>query len=370
MILALAVVSLGTPAWAQIEYIVINLGPGRPTAINGRGRVSGRTRFRSEDVGRPSFWRDSGSCEINEWCTAGTRVLEDLDEEKAKGNALAINNRDVVVGWARDANGGQTAALWDPFANTYGSRITFLGTLGGGWSIATGITDQSISRYPVIVGNAESADGTVHAFQMVRFGEMENIGSLGGRSRADAISPDGSYIVGAEEIPGDRYHAVMWKRDESGLSLHDLGTLGGLWSIAHDVTNEGWVVGQSDTGGPNGGPFHAFVRSPSGEMRDLGTLATPESNQYRHSAAFGTNPRGDVVGRAEAQDRSWRGFLFTEARGMVDLNDLIPPMWTVEEAVAITPEGKIVVTGRGPNSGPNEPHSFLLVPIQSACLAE
>lgn len=79
----------------------------------------------------------------------------------------------------------------------------------------------------------------------------------------------------------------------SDYTVTDLGTLGGSYSYAEGLNQQGVVVGVSET---SAGAMHAFVWTPgaaggSGNMQDLGTLAG-----WDYSAALGINNHGDIVG--------------------------------------------------------------------------
>jgi len=83
----------------------------------------------------------------------------------------------------------------------------------------------------------------------------------------------------ANAMPSPRYRIVS-------MTVTDLGTLGGLESIAHDVNNAGVIVGESDTAA---GVRHAFAQS-TGPMIDIGATMGGTSQ------AYGINNWNHVVG--------------------------------------------------------------------------
>jgi probable HAF family extracellular repeat protein len=109
--------------------------------------------------------------------------------------------------------------------------------------------------------------------------------SLGGTySEANAIDEDGS-VVGDSNLPGDAtYHAVVWR----GTTITDLGTLGGPNSFANILNDEGFVGGAagSATTDPLGENFcdsHVICSAVvwhDGRTIQLPTLGGPRTGRH------------------------------------------------------------------------------------------
>jgi probable HAF family extracellular repeat protein len=83
-----------------------------------------------------------------------------------------------------------------------------LGTLGGSGSAATGVSADG----SVVVGVARNAAGQARAFRWTEAGGMQDLGTLllGGSSRASAVSADGSVVVGVARNAAGKWRAFRW----------------------------------------------------------------------------------------------------------------------------------------------------------------
>jgi probable HAF family extracellular repeat protein len=132
--------------------------------------------------------------------------------------------------------------------------------------------------------------------------EITDLGTLGGTwSFATGLNDNGQ-VVGAATLPGDTVqHAFLWQNG----SMTDLGALGGSNSYAVGIDKSGVVTGGAETSDPNGDDFcgtpggifpavcHAYVWQ-NGVMTDLGS---PLGGL--NTGSNGIDDRGQVSGQAE-----------------------------------------------------------------------
>lgn len=305
--------------------------------------------------------------------TAQTYVITDLGSLGGSSAGLDVNASGQVTGWS------YIDTVLYPFLFNNGT-MTNLGTLGGSLSEGAGINARGhVTGFSFLAGDTNYraflySDGVMNEIvppgttdsrasdindldQVVGFATLDGGGSVGflsdrgqpakllGASIARAINNAGQ-VTGA----GYGAHAFLY----SGNEMTDLGTLGGEQSDGLDINSSGEVTGYSLL--PDGITFHAFVYS-GGAMTDLGTLGGPESYGY------GINGSGKVVGLASAADFTYRPFLYTPGKGMVDLQSLLPSSasgWTLVEPTAINDAGQITGAGVTPDGSF---HAFLLSPI-------
>lgn len=289
---------------------------------------------------------------------------------------MAMNPSGTVVGVSAAPDGEYRGFLWRD-----GNMID-LGSLGGGWSQATGISPSGD-----VVGESATAQLENHAF-IWRDGTMRDLGTLGAGSEignwssATGINASGS-VVGQSTTTDNEVRAVLWR---DGRAV-DLGTLGGSSSIATAIDATGEIAGASSTrdsymaflwkkgtmkglgslggasiatGVANGyvagssimtnGAVHAFLWH-DGVMRDLGTLGGD------NSFAAGVNASGWVVGTSEIQlpEYSIHAFLWRDGH-MIDLGTL--PGGFASEARAISPSGRIAGSSYTADGG----HAVIWIP--------
>ncbi len=124
-----------------------------------------------------------------------------------------------------------------------------------------------------------------------------DLGTLGGTFSLAIDVNDQGQVTGLANLPGDdSFHAFRW---QNGV-MTDLGTLGGPDSLGASIDDAGEVVGGANTSDPSGDGFGCLTPSvcraflwAKGGMTDLGTLGGG------NSIASWQNRRHEIVGAAE-----------------------------------------------------------------------
>ena len=183
-----------------------------------------------------------------------------------------------------------------------------LGTLGGGSSTATAVSDDG--RF--VAGSSAAADGGQHAFRWsARDGMVDLTPYTLESSRATAVADDGT-VAGNSYNPSTGVNrGWVWTE---GHGLIDLGTLGGYTTTVKAINRSGSVVaGDSSLAGEI--QVHAFVWTARRGMIDLGTLGG------RWSYTDAISDGGTVVGSSGlAAGKIAHAFAWTEADGLMDLS--------------------------------------------------
>jgi probable HAF family extracellular repeat protein len=296
-------------------------------------------------------------------------------------NASSLNNLGQLAG---SLQGG--AALTDPVVPGSPLTIHNLGTLPGGFAAeAAAINAQGVVTGDAVIG---SPNGFQHAFRGSLPGGMQDLGTLGGPSSIGRGINAFSEVVGVSDLNGPAgYHAFA--ASAQGPML-DLGTLGGDRSDAYGVNDSGLVTGWAETADSK----HAFLYTPGGGMRDLGSLAGPDfasfgrainaggqvtgytdvsmggshafitdasgtmhdigvNDGYVNSIGESINAAGQVVGmESNPFTGQETAFIYSDGHGEVPIQDLLfftDRGWHIDEALAVNDAGNIVALATAPS---------------------
>lgn len=203
--------------------------------------------------------------------------------------------------------------------------------IGAGSSVVSGVnTDGN-----VVVGFVRRG-AYYRAFRWnASSGKIDDIGTLGGVfSLANGVNAAGDVVVGESDTSAGVTRAFRWTAADQKMT--DLGTLGGSLSAAYAVNAAGDVV----VGGANTSSEERHVfrwTAADQKMTDLGTLGGTEAN------AFAVNKVGDVVvGTSNLSgDAAYRAFRWTLASGTMD--DLGTLGGSNSEGIAVNAAGDVVV---------------------------
>jgi probable HAF family extracellular repeat protein len=137
-----------------------------------------------------------------------------------------------VSGWA-----STSANLHHAFRWTEATGMVDLGTLGGSYSQGFSVSASGTT----VVGTSTDGSNQWRAFRWTAGDGIQNLGTLNNAAMSLAMgaSADGSVVVGYNSDFGNHNRAFRWT--ETG-GMIDLGTLGGPYSLANGVSDDGLMT--------------------------------------------------------------------------------------------------------------------------------
>lgn len=322
---------LGAPgtAVAQIAstYTVTDLGNFFATGVNDSSWVSGYDT-------RALVWRPG----------LGTQQILGPFDFTAGGTtrANAINNAGEVAGYVWYSNFGSYRAIrWSASGG-----VVDMGDLPGGGNYSRGyainaqgwVAGQGSGQYSSHpnFGNQSFQHATLFRSPTDIF-ELQDMPGGTQNSVGRGINDAGA-VVGERNTSGG-WRAIHWAPDGTGLDLSTAWGVAGGHAFASDLNNHGQVALQLPlaTGGATAAIWQAGVG-----FTEIGLLPGTSA-----AIANAINDEGVTVGTAGTAFS--RGFAWSLADGLVDLNDRLDPLggagWSILEATGISESGLIV--GRG-----------------------
>jgi len=342
----------------------------------------------------PHALNNKGEIAASSQKATGGYLITSKESTKLDGvnRALGINEKGNIVGTVLTSTNEQQVTSVNKAVKWQKDEIEKLGDLGGGLSVAYDINNKG-----QIVGHSVNKSGFTRGF-IWENNKIKELGTLpeGQVSKAFALNDSGTVVGEAitvinysgthpntgEEVEDSKIPVWRAVRYSPSFGIRDMGTLGGFNSSARDINEAGFVAGwaEDDNVLSEGGYSRkAFLCTPG-----LGTVNPPKGNWVRidepemivlgtlgglNSEAYGLNNLRQVVGKSEtgeedeSQGKVEHAFIYTQDKGMEDLNIMINPLleWELKLAQNINDQSEIIGQGILGDMA----HGFLLIPNRS-----
>lgn len=316
---------------AAVEYDVLDLGVvGQALAVSNDGRVAGS--YEESPGGPHNAFRSAPYSPVD---PATDTIGAGSFPANAWDMALAMNNAGQVVGTYNNFS--------QSFRSDAGGSYVDLGDRGFGGAVVTSINDagQAIG----MANTTAAGDGRV--YRTTPNGTIATAEVFEGLGAATAWGVDAINTAG--QVVGQS-GAEAFRTDPNGSTNFTLlGTTlteaGGptTWaqSYARGVNDAGEAVGFVQNA--DGSVKRAFITGANGDpvvLTDLGAVGT-----YTQFVAEAISNEGVVVGYMAGGGNAQHGFIWDEANGLRDLNDLIDPTSgaVITVGQAINENGEIAV---------------------------
>lgn len=321
--------------------------------VNDSGQVVGR------------MWTVNGPWHAVLWKTA-TDAATDLDNGCDFSEACAINNSGQVVGRCKFAGDASAhPAVWIPDELGRYAPTDLIGDVGldgcaydiNGSGTVVGYFLLDGVRRGFVICPETNAEGLVTWF---RDGNDDGINDLmcllEPYANAHGVEPDAindlGWVVGAD--PGNSAFLIIpdyalpnpWFADQNGDGINELMKPIDA-SQAHDVNNEGQIVGSDDWSWDS--RMWTVAVAPNGSIT-ITTTTLQKPNSMKHGPSSAINDRGQVVGTGQNRTRDLdnRPLLWEPGKGTMLLESLLSDLAgfsDLDTASAINEVGQIVGEG-------------------------
>ena len=285
-----------------------------PEGINARGDIAGT--YVLPDNSTHGFMLSGGTYTTFDYPGAKTTILDAIN---ARGDLAGIYTGQDGVRHGFAYSGRNFTVIDCPGATaTVPSGINARGDVVGGCQVSGTAHGWLLSGGKINLFDVPGSSST-QAYGISERGEIAGRYAAGGVTHAFLYSgskfttvdiPGASFttayfinttddVLGQYQVNGVYHSYLMTRRvpHNSHYTVADLGTLGGSFSIAFGISNDGGITGSSRDAGENQHPF--IWRA--GKMTDLGTLGGP------NGGAGGPNGSGELAGFVETTTRDTLG---------------------------------------------------------------